>query len=136
MINKIYTKTFRNLLFFSLTLITSSYAQYNTWVNPTPVSNRLKSIIFVDSLYGWAIGENSSIVKTIDGGESWTLQVAPKFASLDRVCFFDRQNGFIVGGDGGTGNGALLKTSDGGETWIDINPRPEDGYSFHDLSFI
>jgi photosystem II stability/assembly factor-like uncharacterized protein len=57
---------------------------------------------------GWVVGRDGLIMKTEDGGKSWTVKV------IRRVPFFH----FI---DGKTGfaykDGFIIKTDDGGETW-------------------
>ncbi len=125
----------KNIIILLLTFVTLSAAQQNMWISPNPSPGQLNGIFFLDSLIGWAVGNNSSIIKTIDGGKSWSLQSSPKLANLTKVFFSDHNNGIIVGGDGAYSHGALLQTSDGGERWIDRNPYPQDGYSFHDVSF-
>ena len=42
--------------------------------NPSPTLNNLNSIKFVNSEVGWAVGEFGTILKTANGGTTWTLQ--------------------------------------------------------------
>lgn len=69
----------------------------------------LNSISFVDSLSGIVVGQNGRILKTLNGGSSWTEQnysdIFPNFISLACIC--NKNNfGWIIG-DFGT----LLTTS-------------------------
>ena len=41
---------------------------------PVPVRGLLTEVRFVGAQTGWAVGHDATILKTIDGGESWTLQ--------------------------------------------------------------
>jgi photosystem II stability/assembly factor-like uncharacterized protein len=70
-----------------------------------------RTIVFVDSLNGWAGGRE--IIHSTDGGESWSIQVADLGTTIGAVNLFfhDLNNGWAV-----TGN-TLLHTTDGGNTW-------------------
>src|SRR5690606_5595684 len=39
-----------------------------------PVRGLLTDVRFVDAQTGWAVGHDATILKTTDGGDSWTLQ--------------------------------------------------------------
>ncbi len=49
-----------------------SFAQW-TWQNPLPQGNTLKSVYFTNANTGYAVGNYGTIIKTIDGGEQWTI---------------------------------------------------------------
>jgi uncharacterized protein (TIGR03437 family) len=67
---------------------------------------------FLDSR-GWIVGDNGTILKTINGGDTWTLQASGTTVNLRDVYFLDEQRGWAVG-DGGV----ILATTDGGSTWV------------------
>ncbi|WP_196140527.1 YCF48-related protein [Aliikangiella sp. G2MR2-5] len=91
----------------------------NSWrqvIVPTQVL--LTKLLFVNEKIGWAIGHQQNILKTEDGGESWTLKY--ENASVDQPALFDiwfkdENFGIAVGA-----YGLYLRTDDGGETWEDI----------------
>lgn len=58
---------------------------------------------------GWAVGDNGTILKTTDGGNTWGLQTSGTTESLQSVHFINTQTGYIVGT-----NGVILKTVTGG----------------------
>jgi len=60
----------------------------------------------------WAVGYWGTVVRTNDGGQTWSAGRMPSRETLYGVDFADAQHGWAVGG-----NGALLVTRDGGETW-------------------
>jgi len=73
------------------------------------------SIFFVDANNGWAVGAgHPRIVRTTDGGVTWTGQsLPPNFeAFLESVFFVDANNGWAVG------QFAILRTFNGGTTWV------------------
>ncbi len=65
-----------------------------------------------DYRVGWVVGDNGTILKTTDLGETWAKKETPVSANLYKVTFVDSNRGRAIG-DGGT----ILATSDGGETW-------------------
>lgn len=85
-------------------------------------------IQFVDSNRGWAI-DSSTILKTDDGGMSWTQVRLPpnsKINKLDNVHFTDANHGFLAGSttrllERGLGTMSygieILCTASGGENW-------------------
>jgi photosystem II stability/assembly factor-like uncharacterized protein len=68
-------------------------------------------ISFVDSLVGYAISY-LTILKTQNGGNSWTIQMETKNGLLQDIQFYNSQIGYACG-YGGT----IYCTSDGGESW-------------------
>lgn len=100
--------------------------QGDNWINQTSsmASNSLiTDIFFLDSLRGWAVGNNNGIIRTIDGGNQWEelssgLPSGETFWFIS-VFFTTEQNGWIVGE-----NGLVLKTNNSGDSWekIDVSP--------------
>ena len=43
------------------------------WQNPLPCGNSLSSVYFTDNNTGYAVGFTGTILKTIDGGATWTI---------------------------------------------------------------
>jgi photosystem II stability/assembly factor-like uncharacterized protein len=87
----------------------------NNWQQvEVPSTSTLTGVYFIDQ-QGWAVGHDSSILHSNDGGKQWQVQnFAP---SLQRplldVLFFDPQHGIAVGA-----YGTFLRTQDGGKTWL------------------
>jgi photosystem II stability/assembly factor-like uncharacterized protein len=84
----------------------------NTWLN---------EIFFIDAQNGWGVGAESDIVRTTDGGLTWTNPMGGVYSSqqnpnnrypLEGVSFADPLRGIAVGVCG-----SLLTTSDGGAGW-------------------
>lgn len=106
---------------------TALYGQ-GTWEKlDVPTSVFLKSVYFVDSLYGWAVGDTGTILHTKDGGDSWEIQNPGTDNELFEVFFLDRDYGWAASYRFSTlpYGTDLLKTNDGGETWT-LYPYPED----------
>jgi photosystem II stability/assembly factor-like uncharacterized protein len=78
----------------------------------TPVSGALRSLCFAsDGLTGWACGPDGAIIKTYDGGDSWTDLSLPYAAALWDIYFLDVNEGWYCG------VGYLHHTVDGGSDW-------------------
>ena len=118
------------LVFFLFQLFIFSQILFGQWeVCESGVTNELKDVCFVDSLYGWAVGDSGTVISTADGGKSWTRQTNP-VDTLDfrNVKFVDRYVGF-VGGERcivkgpfrNYYNAILLKTVDGGANWVECD---------------
>ena len=70
-----------------------------------------------NSLIGWIVGHDLQVLKTIDGGLTWTLQYQNKGfeAPFLDILFLDEYHGYAIGG-----YGALFETIDGGDNWRDV----------------
>lgn len=90
------------------------------------------SIFFTDTLHGWAVGKNATILRTEDGGTEWKA-----YADLEKVIglpvessnynfgfrdiyFLNPQQGWLIGNFYGRAKshiGGVFVTSDGGKSW-------------------
>lgn len=90
------------------------------------------SIFFTDTLHGWAVGKNATILRTEDGGTEWKA-----YADLEKVIglpvessnynfgfrdifFLNPQQGWLIGNFYGRAKshiGGVFVTSDGGVSW-------------------
>ena len=101
------------LIFLVLIKSVLSQAKWEMILPPSPTSNQLVSLDFIDETTGWAVGEYGTILKTTDGGETWRLIEIPQLDYLTDVYFPTASVGYIVGKDG-----IILKSTDGGEGWF------------------
>jgi|YNPNPStandDraft_1061719.scaffolds.fasta_scaffold45267_2 photosystem II stability/assembly factor-like uncharacterized protein len=88
-----------------------------------PVHDDLFSISFPTERDGWACGRFGTILRTSDGGATWTRQTSGTTFTLSSIYFTDTQNGWAVG-NGGT----ILHTRDGGLKW---EPQQSPVEQFH-----
>ena len=87
-----------------------------------------QAIQFLDPNIGWLAGKNGKLMRTGDGGQSWTAVALP-FAGEGRrdllaIHFVDAQRGWVVGEEG-----TILSTRDGGATWSLQDTRIADARS-------
>jgi photosystem II stability/assembly factor-like uncharacterized protein len=104
----------------------------NTWeIQSDTLSLDYGDVFFTDANYGWVIRLSyfghfppppiSSIMNTIDGGNTWETQYSVYGNMLSEIFFLNRDTGWIVGNDmgyltGGWGRN-IFHTVDGGITW-------------------
>lgn len=104
----------------------------DTWTQAeyVPTRRTLTAVDFADDMNGWAVGHDSIVIHTADGGVTWARQyidlvtleegevltgdMAPPDNPLLAVSFFDSEHGMAVGAFS-----TVLETFDGGETWED-----------------
>lgn len=99
------------------------------WTQVTaPVSSMLNRVVFVDNQTGWAGGHDAAILKTTDGGVSWTLQNhQPELEqAIYDLHFFDADNGIAVGA-----YDLFWRTNDGGASWTPIDSPVGQGELHH-----
>src|SRR5436190_14875382 len=71
-----------------------------------------------------AVAEPANILKTMDGGETWTVayQNPAKGMFMDAMQFWDPLSGIVIG-DPINGKFFIARTFDGGDTWHEIPER-------------
>jgi ankyrin repeat protein len=85
---------------------------------PSPVSEGLHRVFFIDDDLGWAVTYGTgTIIHTKDGGESWEVQAKLNAEYFETIQFIDKKNGWLCGD-----YGYVYKTTDGGKNWIDVSP--------------
>lgn len=83
----------------------------------------LTGVFFVDGQRGWVVGHDETILRSTDGGESWSLaHYAPeKQQPLLDVWFRDAHHGLAVGA-----YGTIYRTDDGGLNWVQQVFAPQE----------
>ena len=79
------------------------------WQNPLPQGNPLNRVSFVDANTGTAVGDFGTILRTTDGGATWTPQTSGTTNFLIGVSFVDANTGTVV-----SNYGTILRTTTGG----------------------
>jgi len=90
-------------------VLKSTNGGLNWNIHSSPTIWYLNDLHFVDSLYGWAVG-NSENLRTTDGGITWNSQIAYSPAS---IYFINRNTGWTAGN-----YGHILSTTNGGINWL------------------
>jgi len=106
---------------FLVFLLTVQHAfPQGTWDRiDVQTTQNLRSVCFVDNLYGWVVGDSGTILHTTDGGNSWIQQDSPVENDIIYVFFLNQNLGWASAYNFtippyGT---ILLKTTNGGAEW-------------------
>lgn len=84
----------------------------------SPVDTAFNALAFADAKHGWAVGHDSVILGTADGGATWAMQnFQPEAnAPIFSILTLSPQKVFVVGAFG------LIKTTDdAGKIWRDVD---------------
>jgi photosystem II stability/assembly factor-like uncharacterized protein len=98
-----------------------------TWLNPLPQGMSLSAVDFIDQNTGWTVGDGGTIMRTDDGGSTWSQQSSGVSGSVTSVDFADAKNGWASAHDSYGSLDSfyttpfLLHTTDGGATWQKVD---------------
>jgi photosystem II stability/assembly factor-like uncharacterized protein len=85
------------------------------FVQDTPTTEALNFIHVIDARTVIASGSAGTIIRTTDGGDTWSLVSSGTSEQLRDGSFRDHAHGWICGD-----NGTLLETADAGATWAPV----------------
>jgi len=112
------SKCFFSVLLVLLACVISFGQQNFFWQNPQPQGNDFNDVQFIDANTAFAVCNGGVVLKTVDGGITWTSKDISTAGSwmLTKTFFLNSQVGFVVGYVSTTG--LFFKTTDGGATWV------------------
>ena len=88
---------------------------------PRVTTNTLHKGCFTDSLNGWAVGINGTIIHTSNGGNTWVLQNSNTDFNIISVSFINSQKGFAISNSLLYSNPVIFNTTNGGINWDYVN---------------
>ncbi len=95
-----------------------------------PAMAHLTALSFPTPEKGWAVGNDTVILHTNDGGKTWVHQYDERNSDfptpLFDVLFLNDREGFAIGGFGKS-----LRTTDGGQTWMDWTSHIDNPDEWH-----
>ncbi|MBI5388616.1 MAG: putative Ig domain-containing protein [Verrucomicrobia bacterium] len=84
-----------------------------TWIGQdSGVTDTFYDVAFLDESFGYVVGANGRICRTMNGGSTWVTLNSGTSVTLRGIRLADRWTAWAVG-DGGV----VLQTTDGGEHW-------------------
>jgi photosystem II stability/assembly factor-like uncharacterized protein len=104
--------------------VAATAAEYDfSWSLPQPQGNPLGGAAFADAATGYAVGSRGVVIRTTDGGASWTLlDQFPEFAAdLEDVLVLPAGQLLAVGAPPG-----IFRSTDAGASWTPV-PNPSTG---------
>ncbi|HZY10534.1 MAG TPA: hypothetical protein VFF29_05210 [Bacteroidota bacterium] len=132
-----FKKNLLNIALFVIVLSSANSQQYWREI-PTPTKLRLNRLCFLDSLTGWIVGDSGIIIKTIDGGDSWTIQDSKTTYKIVDIFMLNRQRGWALAHNYETDTNTtttILATTDGGSNWT-VEVYPEKYVYFFSIVFL
>lgn len=113
-----------------LTKVTSSTGIW-TELNPGVPRVDYVGIDFINPDTGWACGGSGAIIKTINGGDDWTISETPVTNLLLKIHSYNGQVVIATGYDG-----IILRSSDGGDTFEQVVSGVGNGMDLWGLEII
>jgi photosystem II stability/assembly factor-like uncharacterized protein len=89
----------------------------------------LNKVVFVSSLVGFAVGNEGILIKTVNGGDSWTVINTGTTYDLYSIALYASDVAYLVGQ-----YGTALKTVNGGTNWTVLNTGTD--YNLYDVSIV
>ncbi len=90
----------------------------------TPTTNKLHAVAFADTLVGICVGDNTTILRTVNGGRTWEELLIMEDIHLKDIVCIDREHFQAVGVS--YSESFRIQTGDGGDTWgVTIYPSPQ-----------
>jgi photosystem II stability/assembly factor-like uncharacterized protein len=126
-------KRIRTPLILSLFLLLGAVAGYGQWVKQNVnTTASFRGLSVVNEKVIWASGTGGTVIRTVNGGDSWDVMTVPDAEKLDfrDIEAFDANTAYILS----IGNGdssRIYKTIDGGKTWK-LQFRNTDERAFFD----
>jgi photosystem II stability/assembly factor-like uncharacterized protein len=113
-------------------LVTLSATAPSWTAQPSGVTSRLRGVSAVDARVAWASGAAGTVIRTIDGGQTWQARTIPGTEGLDfrDIDAIDARTAFVLSIGPGEAS-RIYKTTDGGEQWT-LSFRNEEPKAFFD----
>lgn len=100
-----------------------------TWRQASvPTMQMLTAVDFPSETVGYAVGHDAIVLKSRDGGETWSQVFVDREAALPLldVWFANERHGYAVGA-----YGYIIETLDGGSSWKPVDSRIANDEEFH-----
>lgn len=91
----------------------SSDQGQNWLIMETPATATLEGVQFADSNNAWAVGRDSTVLKTTDAGLNWEAFDLDYNTDFNDLYVWSASSSIVVGDEGG-----IFITTDGGTTWV------------------
>ena len=105
---------------------------------PVPTQASFRGLSTVDDNIVWASGTEGTVLRTTDGGKTWTKLKVPKAEDLDFRgihAFDDKAAVLMSSGPAEKGQARVYRTTDGGKTWTQVLEEKTKGAFFDAIAF-
>ena len=103
-----------------------------------PTTASLRGLSVVSREVVWASGTEGTVIRTVDGGKSWSVMQVPGAEALDfrGIKAFDDKTAVIISsGPAEKGQAKIYRTTDGGATWNQVFEERHAGIFFDAVAF-
>ncbi len=132
-----YKQLILNIVLFSLySLSNTSLGQWQ--IVDVGAKCNMRSVQALSPTICWIGGSNGTIIKTLNGGKTWTTYKVPHADSLDfrDIHVIDKQNALAMSaGLSQNGKAKIFRTSDGGNHWETVYVTSQHGVFLDGLAF-
>jgi photosystem II stability/assembly factor-like uncharacterized protein len=99
-----------------------------------PVEGTFRALRVLSSTVAWASGSRGSVVRTADGGRTWTALRVPDGEKMDfrSLAAFDADRALVANAGS---PGFVFKTADGGRTWKTVYKNDHPSFFIDALAF-
>ena len=105
---------------------------------PVPSTAGLRGLSVVDNNTVWASGTNGTVIRTTDGGKTWSVLPVPQTEKLDfrGIHAFDASTAVIMSsGPAEQGQARVYRTTDAGKHWTLVLEEKTAGAFFDAIAF-
>lgn len=103
------------------------FSQWETQLSGT--TENLRSIYFLNSVTGYAAGENGKMLRTANGGNIWSNVNTGITQNINSIYFFNATSGIACANDG-----IIIITTNSGTNWSAVNSGVTD--NLYSISFV
>ena len=103
-----------------------------------PTTASLRGLSVVRQNVVWASGTDGTVIRTVDGGKTWSLMRVAGAESLDfrGIKAFDEKTAVIISsGPAEKGQAKIYRTTDGGRNWTQVYEDNRAGIFFDAIAF-
>lgn len=114
--------------FLTILTVALQLVAFSQWADNTIDTTKYYKVVkFLNPMDGLIMGDQSTILKTADGGDSWTFISCPINISIIDFQYINETLIYAYGDD------KIIKSDDHGNTWTHLNTLP---FSFSKIYFI
>lgn len=116
----------KNALFLAVVMAVSLNLAFAQWTpQVTTVTNQLTSISAIDDNNAWMCAYGPSVIRTTDGGTTWTTVSNPTASTdLYNIFAFDANTALTTWSTGGATGTFVARTTNAGVTWTNVFNQP------------
>lgn len=117
----------------------AAHPQASSWQKiSVPTTSSFRGLSAVSASIAWASGTNGTIIRTTDGGATWSVRTVAGAEKLDfrGIRAFDVNTAVIMSsGNAEDGQARIYRTTDGGENWKLVFEQKTRGVFFDAIAF-